>query len=113
MYSLVYTKEARDNIDELPLKKKRQIKDAVERLAADPGTGKSLTHDLKGLYSYRSGDFRIIYRIFREKLTILVITIGNRKDVYEKLSKRALSLRNISLNETVSQYGKKMKKNSQ
>ena len=101
MFELLYTKEAKDNIDKLPLKKKRQIKDALERVAVDPEAGKHLTGDLKGLYSYRSGDFRIIYKVFREKVTILVITVGHRKDVYEKITKKAAGIQDISLNEDV------------
>ena len=99
MFELLYTKEAKDNIDSLPVKKKRQIKDALERVASDPEAGKHLTGDLKGLYSFRSGNFRIIYKVFREKVTVLVITVGHRKDVYEKMTKKAGRIRDISLNE--------------
>jgi len=109
MYDLLYTKEAKENIDGLTSKKKRQIEDALNRIAADPETGKHLTHSLKGLYSYRSGDFRIIYKIFREKVTVIVVAVGNRKDVYEKLSKKAAAIRNISLNESRRKYGRRDK----
>jgi mRNA interferase RelE/StbE len=99
MFELLYTKEAKDNIDKLNLKKKRQIKDAVERISKDPETGKRLTGSLKGLYSFRSGDYRIIYKVFHERVTVIVITVGHRKDVYEKAAKRAGGIRDISLNE--------------
>lgn len=33
----------------------------------------------------RVGDYRIIYEIKRNKLYILIITIGHPRDVYEKL----------------------------
>ncbi len=99
MFELLYTREAKDNIDKLSIKKKRQIKDALERIAADPETGKHLSHDLKGLYSCRSGDYRIIYKVFREKVTVLVITVDHRKDVYEKLPKKTANIKDISLNE--------------
>ncbi len=107
MYNIAYAEEARDAIESLPIKKKRQIKDAVERIALNPEIGKHLSHSLAGFYSYRSGDYRIIYKIFREKVTVYVVVVGNRKDVYEKLSKKAAVIRNISLNESKSKYGMK------
>jgi len=35
------------------------------------------------LYRVRSGDYRIIYRIEDQILQVLVIKIGNRRDVYK------------------------------
>ncbi len=88
MYSILYTKEAKTAIDKLPLKKKRQIKDAIERIASNPKIGKQLTHELKGLLSYRSGTYRVIYRIDHEKITVIILTIGHRKNIYKEISGR-------------------------
>ncbi len=82
MYSVLYTKEAKESIDRLSIKKKRQIKDAVERIAQNPAIGKCLTGDLRGLLSYRSGDYRIIYRVDHKEITVVILTVGHRKDVY-------------------------------
>ena len=82
MYSVLYTREAKESIGRLSLKKKRQIKDAVERIAANPVIGKCLTGDLKGLLSYRSGDYRIIYRIYHKEIAIVILTVAYRKDAY-------------------------------
>ena len=42
---------------------------------------------LKGipLYSLRTGKYRVIMSIEREKLLILVVEVGNRKNVYDDL----------------------------
>ena len=42
---------------------------------------------LKGipLYSLRTGKYRVIMSIEREKLEILVVEVGNRKNVYDDL----------------------------
>ena len=82
MYKVFYTEEAKTIIDGLSLKKKRQIKEATERIAQDPAIGKSLRHELASLLSYRSGDYRIIYRVYHGRLIIVILTIGHRKDVY-------------------------------
>lgn len=36
----------------------------------------------KGLYRIRVGDFRVIYMIEDRRLLVVVIRIGNRRDVY-------------------------------
>jgi len=45
--------------------------------------GKPLAGNLKGLWSYRVGAFRIIYQIQREGRVVFIVTIGHRRDVYE------------------------------
>ena len=32
----------------------------------------------------RVGDYRIIYRIYEDKLTVLVLQVGHRREVYRK-----------------------------
>ena len=88
MYKIIYTREAKSAIDRLTLKKKRQIKDAIERIARKPEIGKRLTRELAGLLSYRSGVYRIIYRIYHKDILLLILTIGHRKDIYKQLTKK-------------------------
>ena len=88
VYSILYAKEAKKGIEKLTTKKKRQIKEAIERIAENPEIGKHLTHELKGLLSYRSADYRIIYRIHHKKITVLILAIGDRKNIYKQISKK-------------------------
>ena len=44
--------------------------------------GKPLHGDKKGLWRYRVGDYRLICDIREERITVLVLRIGHRKDVY-------------------------------
>lgn len=44
--------------------------------------GKELTGNLKGQWRYRVGSYRIITEIQEDKLIILVLNIGHRKDIY-------------------------------
>ena len=49
----------------------------------DPrSTGKALTGPLGGLWRYRVGDYRVICEINDGSLRILVVQIGNRREVY-------------------------------
>ena len=44
--------------------------------------GKPLRGDKVGLWRYRVGDYRLICEIQDEKITVLVLEVGHRKDVY-------------------------------
>ena len=88
MYKIAYTSEAKEAIGKLSLKKKRQIKEAIERIAQKPDIGKRLSHELSGLRSHRSGDYRIIYRIYHDQILIVILAIGYRKDIYKKVVRK-------------------------
>ncbi|WP_439569525.1 type II toxin-antitoxin system RelE family toxin [Sphingopyxis sp.] len=44
--------------------------------------GKALTGSLKGLWRYRVGDYRIVVRIYDERLVVLVLTLAHRREGY-------------------------------
>ena len=46
--------------------------------------GKALSGNLKGLWRYRVGDYRIICQIIDNELVILVVELGHRKEIYRK-----------------------------
>ena len=45
--------------------------------------GKGLTANHSGEWRYRVGDYRIIAEIKDEKILILVLNIGHRRDIYD------------------------------
>jgi len=44
--------------------------------------GKALTGDLKGLWRYRIGDYRLLADINDFELVIIAIDIGHRREIY-------------------------------
>ena len=46
-------------------------------------SGKALTGSFKGLWRYRVGDYRIICELRDKELTVLVVDVGHRSDVYK------------------------------
>ena len=49
----------------------------------DPrSTGKALTGDLAGFWRYRVGDYRPICRIEDQRLIILILDVGHRREIY-------------------------------
>lgn len=63
----------------------KKVASALRSLAVDPWKGKKLGMDLVGCYAIRAWPYRIIYRIEKEIVTVTVVAIGHRKDVYRKL----------------------------
>ena len=45
--------------------------------------GKGLTANKSGQWRYRIGDYRLIAEIQDEKITILILNIGHRKEIYD------------------------------
>jgi mRNA interferase RelE/StbE len=51
--------------------------------ASDPRQwGKALQGEKRGLWRYRVGDYRLICDIQGKRITILILELGHRKDVY-------------------------------
>ncbi len=46
--------------------------------------GKALTGNLAGAWRYRIGDYRLLCHIDDGKLVILALTVGHRRDIYER-----------------------------
>jgi len=84
-YSIKYTKEAKKKIEKLDKSIRLVIKKVIESLSSNPFKGKPLSYDLAGLYSLRTSDYRIIYRIKEKQLIIIVVTVGHRREIYKKL----------------------------
>ena len=46
--------------------------------------GKGLTANRSGQWRYRIGDYRLICEIEDDKLVILALSVGHRRNIYEK-----------------------------
>ncbi|MBS3166858.1 type II toxin-antitoxin system RelE/ParE family toxin [Candidatus Woesearchaeota archaeon] len=82
MYELIYSPSALKQLEKLDLNLKKRIIFALERLRIRPESC-----DIKKLigmqgYRFRVGDYRIIFDMEKDKLWILVLKIGHRKEIY-------------------------------
>lgn len=89
-WKVAYTLTAKAAIRKLDPGTRNKVRAAVDELSEDPLQGKPLSFTLKGLRSWRTGDWRIIYRAEAEKVVVVVVTVGHRRDVYERV-RRLLS----------------------
>lgn len=82
MYELAYSPSAAKQLEKLEHNIKERIVVALERLRIRPESC-----DIKKLvgmqgYRFRVGDYRIIFDMEKDKLIILVLQIGHRKNIY-------------------------------
>lgn len=82
-YRILYTQEAAERIGKLDGAVKERIHKAIIRISEYPELGKHLTGLLSGRWSYRVGDWRILYKIRKAEVIILILTVGHRSRVYD------------------------------
>jgi len=58
------------------------LRERLERSADPRRQGKSLRGEKNGLWRYRVGAYRIICHLRDESKTVVVLTLGHRKEVY-------------------------------
>ncbi len=86
-YTIIYHPDIlKEDLSDIPQNSKDIIRRAAieTRLMSEPFlSGEPLRQSLKGHRKLRVGDYRVIYRVEGGK--IVVLKIGHRKDVYNKV----------------------------
>ena len=83
MYSVEWDTKALKELRALEKKEQRKILERVAKLGTTPRPpGCKKLHDKQALYRIRAGDSRVIYQIRDSQLLVLVVKVGNRRDVY-------------------------------
>ena len=84
MYKVCYLDSVEQDLKHLDRPVIKRILDKIEKaLARDPkGLGKPLSGHFVGLWRYRIGDYRVIYKIADREILILVAHIGHRSRIY-------------------------------
>ena len=65
--------------------RKRIVNYLEDRVLVDGNpykVGKPLKGNKSGLWRYRVGDYRILCQIEENRLVVLVVAVGHRKDIY-------------------------------
>jgi mRNA interferase RelE/StbE len=87
-YSVQLTKSAAKEFKKLPNTIKKKVLEAFHFLSQNPYSEILKVKKMKGpiaLFRIRIGDYRIVYEIVDKKLIVVIIKIGHRKEVYQKL----------------------------
>ena len=82
-YRIEFAKPASKQFKAIPPQEQQRLKPKIDALANEPrpsGMVKLAGED--GLYRIRVGNYRIIYTIEDDRLLVLVVKVGHRRDVY-------------------------------
>ena len=81
-YRLLIKPSAAKELESVPRKDRRRLAARMRELGEQPrppGAEKLSGHDL---YRVRQGSYRILYEIIDRDLTVTVVKVGHRRDVY-------------------------------
>ena len=85
-YDVEYSKTAMNTIKKMDSSTSKLIRTWIEKNLINTENprikGKALTSDLKGLWRYRVGDYRILADIQGNKIGILILDMGHRSKIY-------------------------------
>jgi mRNA interferase RelE/StbE len=84
MYSIKIKKKAQKQLMDLPLSIATRIAGIIDGLAENPRpSGSKKLQGYNNVYRIREANYRIIYSIEDDILTVEIIKMGHRKDIYK------------------------------
>ena len=81
-YRLLIKPSAARELEEVPLKDRRRIAARIQRLASAPRPVDAEKLSGQEKYRLRQGNYRILFSIDDTELTVVIVKIGHRRDVY-------------------------------
>lgn len=69
-------------IRKLPPEAKRRVQAVIELLASEPRPPAAAKLTARPEWRVRAGDYRVLYRIQDETLTVVVVDAGHRREIY-------------------------------
>ena len=84
-YKIYFRKSAAKELGKIPNPEVQKVIQRIESLAIDPRSIGCEKLTGKEFYRIRKGNYRIIYSIQDDELTIWVVKIGHRKNIYKRL----------------------------
>lgn len=83
-YQIKLTEDALKQLARIPRNFRNSILKAIEeRFSENPYRFKPLVCNWKGYFRMRVGDYRVIYKVEDEKVTVVIVRIAVRGNVYE------------------------------
>ena len=81
-YKIFFKKSVEKDFGVIPKKDINKILDRIEALAKDPRPPGCEKLTGQGRYRLRQGRYRILYSIQDDELTVWIVKVGHRKDIY-------------------------------
>ena len=83
-YSVKIKASAAKALKELDRSTREKLIYRIDQLKNNSHVGTVLKGELSGLRRIRIGTYRVIYELYESALTVLVIRIGHRREVYRR-----------------------------
>jgi len=85
MFKIEYSRESRKTLKSIPRNVARTITGKIEQLASDPFAQNNNIKKLEGRpgFRLRVGDWRVIYTVENDSVTIFVVAVAPRGGVYK------------------------------
>jgi mRNA interferase RelE/StbE len=66
----------------VPRVERKRLVAAIDRLSDEPHAGGALKGEFSGMRRLRVGRYRVVYEAMDRELTVLIVRIGHRREVY-------------------------------
>lgn len=83
-YKIFFKKAVWKDFESIPKKDLRKILQRVDLLAENPRLQGSQKLSGQERYRIRQGHYRIVYSIQDNELTVWIVKVGHRKDIYKE-----------------------------
>ena len=81
-YSLFVEAKADKDLGKLPPDVQERIDAAIDGLADDPNPPGARKLQGREGYRIKAGDYRVLYAVNEEEMTVTILRVGHRKNVY-------------------------------
>lgn len=82
MYQVTLTRAAQKDLASFDAATQKRAVQKLRKLAEDPRGPGSIKLSGQDVYRVRFGDYRVVYTVDDQSLTVTINRIGNRRDVY-------------------------------
>ena len=79
---LLIKSSAAKELEDLPVKDRKRVAVKIQRLGSNPRPDGAERLSGQEKYRLRQGDYRVLYSIDDTQLTVVIVSIGHRRDVY-------------------------------
>jgi mRNA interferase RelE/StbE len=86
-YKIYFRQSVLKDLAKIPKRELQRIIKRIEKLGSDPRPWGCEKISGQDRFRIRQGSYRIIYSIQDDELTIWVVKIGHRRDIYRKLER--------------------------
>jgi mRNA interferase RelE/StbE len=83
-YTIEILRSAQKQLLKIERQDQSRIIEAIRKLAENSRPSGSKKLSARSAFRIRTGSYRVIYEIHNDRLLVLVISIGHRRDVYRR-----------------------------